>query len=142
LPTTSSFRGYSRRGTNSISPFDSDMARLGGSRSAPAEARSCAKRSHSGVECGSPLSLRRMGVPPPIPCASPARPRLKESGRCAVSWPPSPLETLKKSEAAPPFALGSGESRLYTVHRELAYVPASRRFEFALWFRLRRVSRK
>jgi hypothetical protein len=54
-------------------------------------------------------------------------------------WALLALETLKKSEAAPPFALGSGESRLYTVQRELAYAPAPRRLEFAFWFRLRRV---
>jgi hypothetical protein len=31
------------------------------------------------------------------------------------------MEILKKNEAAPPFALGSGESRLYTLERKLAY---------------------
>ena len=84
-------------------------------QAASAETRSGAKRSKSCVERGSPLSLRRTGVPPPIPCASPARPTWKESGGCALLRALLPLETLKKSEAAPPFALGSGESRLYTL---------------------------
>ncbi len=38
-------------------------------------------------------------------------------------WARLARETLKEMEAAPPFAEAQGRAALYTLERELAYVP-------------------
>src|SRR4051812_16583790 len=72
---------------------------------------------------GSPLSLRRMGVPPPIPCASIAEPAAQQDGGCILS-DAAAVSTRKQSEAAPPFALaGTMQFRAREQRRNTGFQP-------------------
>jgi hypothetical protein len=125
--------------TSLLFDFWFQLCRLDGRRAAGV--RSCAKRSK--MVCRARLSPE----PKANGGAASNSLRVQPRDQCQGTrwpyflWAPLPRETLKKSEAAPPFALGSGESRLYTLEREPAYIAAPKSLDHAFWFRLRRVRR-
>ena len=86
-----------------------------------AAARSCAKRIQSGVERGSPLSLANGGAASNF--LRTARARAAGAWKAVrSSWARLARETLN-DWPRPPVAAAQGTAALYTLEREMAYVP-------------------